>query len=143
MSDFRQRTKINKVIVDVTGSSPVEIIPAQAGYAIGLVDIIMSNMENAPAAIQLYEETSELIPLIGLTASGVFEWSSPGGGQYELIAGSGLNGSVITSSDTVQVAAFYVLHVESTPITKSAARAATLTPTTVRTPNFFGGQQKT
>lgn len=130
MVDFRKRHKINKRFIAVTGVVGVyqDIIPAQSGFAIGLVSVIATNLDETPHALTLYEGATKVAPPIIIPSSGTFFWDTPGGEQLELSISSGLTGNISTWASGVtgvEVGAYYVLHDERTPITKRQARTVT------------------
>lgn len=133
-----------RVTVTVSGVAPngfTAIIPPASGYQYGITNLVAANLESDTRAITFYEQTtSKLTPQIALGASGTLIWDKPGQGPVELGIGSGLYGQMKTSGN-VEVTAYYYMHDERTPITKSSARASTYTGRTVtRLPNIAGNQ---
>ncbi len=148
MSLYRQhRTKVRTAIATVTSVSGAldEVIAAQSRQAIGIVQLIASNQLAGVRDIAFYDGSTRLTPFMALGASGTLILDEVGGEQLELSIGSGLFASSSAVGSDTQVSVYYVLHDESIPITKSAARAASLQPigrhgSVRRTPNRIGGQ---
>jgi len=146
MSPYRRnRTKVriaNATITAVSGSLD-EIIAPSDGYAISITQVFASNQLNAIYNVIFYDGLEPITPFIPLGASGTMIWDKIGGEQLELSIGSGLYGSSSYACET-QITVYYVLHDESTPITKDEARAASLVdvgrPAAIRTPNIRGEQ---
>ena len=96
--------------------------------------------------IAFYEGNSPITTDMNIAASGTL-FLDLDGEQLELAKGSGLfaaaNSDYLWPSET-QITVYYVLHDGRTPITKSAARAASLKPigsnAVIKTPNRSGGQ---
>lgn len=144
MSNFRQRTKINREIATISSVTPTDVVAAQSGYSIGITQAFVVNRANYPIEVTLYEESEKIIPSIPLGASGTMIWDSPGGAQLELITGSGIKATVSDAAASAEIEIMYVLHDERAPISKESARQVTFVAsnvtTAVRTPNRFGGQ---
>lgn len=146
MTLLRKRQKIriaNAVITVPLSGAHDAIIAAQSGMVISVTQILASNQLNTISALRLYEGDSSITPLMAMGASGTLILDKIGGEQLELAVGSGLFGSSHYTGNT-QVTVYYVLHDERTPLEKSLARAASLTPiganNVTRTPNQFGNQ---
>lgn len=145
MVNFRRRTKINRIVTTITGITPTDIIAAQSGFSIGLTNVQITNRVNYPIEVTLYEEGDKILPSIPLGASGTYLWENPAGEQLELGIGSGLQASVSFSGESAEIGVLYVLHDETTPISKEQARSATFiasNATATRTPNQAGNQSK-
>ena len=137
--------KVSRAIVTVSSVCPTktDVVPAQAGFAYNLKQIVATNNNLTAVGLKICEGNDVLLPTVVLPASGTLFWDVPGGGEMELAIGSGITACVIASGTSVQVAAYYVPHDENAGITKEAARTATYIPsnaTATRIPNFFGDQ---
>lgn len=115
-----------RVNVMATGVTPTrqEVIAAQTGFRNSILAIEAANQTGANA-ITFYEGETKLTPTVYIPGSGTLFNDDFGGAQYELATGSGLNVS-LESTGQIDVLVFYLLHDESAPITKSTARANTL-----------------
>jgi len=137
--------KITRAIVTVTSTCPTKtnVVAAQAGFALGLKQIVATNLTLVPVGLNICEGNDPIIPPIALPASGTFIWDVPGGGDFELAIGSGIT-ACLDVPGSVSVAAFYTPYDETAGITKEDARTATFiasnATTATRTPNRFGDQ---
>lgn len=136
--------KISREIVTVTGICPTktDIVAAQVGFAYGLKQIIATNNNGVIVGLNICEGNDAIMPTIVLPGSGTFLWDIPGGGGLELAVGSGIT-ACLTSTGSVEFAAYFTPYDERAGITKEEARTATFissNATAIRTPNQFGNQ---
>lgn len=127
--------------VTTGGGTRDVIVPALPGTVIGIKQIIASNQVNSPDSIIFYDGADAITPNMTIGASGTLILDELGGDHIELTKGSGLFASTQLVGD-IEVFAYYVAYDENAGITKVASRTASLSPTTTRAPNRFGGQSE-
>lgn len=126
--------------IPVSGSFPSfeSLIAPQANTIVSLVEMTAVNQQPGILPIRLYNGWDAITPDIPVAASGTFFWQAPDG-RFDLAANSGFN-VALNGTGAMDITVYYVLHDNTPPITKSAARLASLTPTATRTPNIVGEQ---
>lgn len=127
--------------IPVSGVYPnfQSVIAPQTDRIVTLVEMIAVNQQGGILPIQLYDGWTAITPSIPVAASGTFFWQAPDGGRLDLTSGSGFN-VALNGTGAMDITAYYILYDDSAPITKSAARTASYTPTVTRTPNRIGDQ---
>lgn len=151
--NYWKRHKVRVATATVTDVHPTytDIVAAQSGYAVSVLQLFASNRDAQSQSIAFYDETTKITPSIVVGSSGLFSWDSPANVQLELVASSGLRASIsdviVAPTNGFEVTAYYLLFDDRTPISKEAARAATYIASqaqnaVTRTPNRFGGQSE-
>lgn len=134
---FYSRRGVKTITADVTSTSVTNVIPAVAGLQYMLVGLFATNNEDVTNSIKVFKGDQSITPDMPIGASGTFIWDAPGDGQFTGAIGSGI-GVALGNTGDFTVSAHYIVIDKSTPITKDAARAASLRPITTRTPDAFG-----
>ena len=131
-----QRANIRQALATVTGIEPTrtDIIPAQSGYAIGIVQIRIENNEANLTRLTLWRGESEYFHY-NMGGSGTIIEDKPH--QLELAIGSGFHGSLSQNNGSVTVGVDYILYDQRTP---TNLNGATYVPKAIRKPNIRGAQ---
>lgn len=124
--------KVKDRMATITGLAPTDVVPAQSGYALEVVQVIAANQQNNQPAITLYEQNEQVTPAVALPASGTWILDDWGGEGKRLAIGSGLR-AALHQPGSVKVTAYYRLRDETPGIAKSDARKQTYLNTHKRT----------